>query len=500
MIGSRFKNTRTFLRNFKEDDRGSMTVFGLFFFIASGILGAIALDVTSLYAERTHLQIAADQAAHAALYNYAIRGESEADSKTAAIAIVQATLPAGQYGVTIDSANIEFGVYDPVLDVFLPNAGHSAVRARTAYTDARGNSASAFLFRLIGIDTFEINTSAIFAEAEIECLNEGFVANGVVDMQNQNFFGAGFCIHSNTHVEIQPNNVFQLGSVVSMPGGQRAVQVPGLDTDGMTDDEVEAFFQEAEDRGQLMGLGDALADDTIDLRVFERLANMMYDYENPGAAETTYPYPLVVGDRVDWPTYIPVANRNAPTDLGALNTIDTSSLPAGLASGGVYRVGCTSRGNQQGTVTINSGDGIGGNPPPLTNVIIITSCNVSFGQGSIVRDARIISTSTAVDSFKAPSGLTLGGLDANGCDTGGAALITAGGMRFAANFSGYNSQMFTGESIKFAATPNKPNDFKGMSMIANDVIDMASHVNALVGCNPGGGGNSIQASYFNMVR
>jgi hypothetical protein len=318
-------------------------------------------------------------------------------------------------------------------------------------------------------------------------------------MQNQNFFGAGFCIHSNEHVEIQPNNVFQLGSVVSMPGGMSSVELPGYNNSGdWTEEQMETYLQEAEDRGQLMGLGDALADDTLDLRVFERLENMMYEYNNPTG--TNFPYPLVVGDRVDWPTYIPVANRVAPTNLGALNTIDTASLPAGLVSGGVYRVGCTSRGNQQGTVTINSGDGIGRNPPPLTNVIIITSCNVSFGQGSVVRDARIISTSTAVDSFKAPSGLTLGGLDANGCETGGAALITPGGMRFAANFSGFGSQMFTGESIKFAATPNKPNDFKGMSMVANGVIDMASHVNALVGCTPGGGGNSIQASYFNMVR
>jgi hypothetical protein len=39
-----------------------------------------------------------------------------------------------------------------------------------------------------------------------------------------------------------------------------------------------------------------------------------------------------------------------------------------------------------------------------------------------------------------------------------------------------------------------------MSMVANGVIDMASHVNAEVGCTLGGGGNSIQASYFNMVR
>ena len=64
MFGLGFKNTRAFLRSFNEDTQGGMTVFGLFFFLFSGILGAIALDVTSLYADRTHLQVAADQAAH----------------------------------------------------------------------------------------------------------------------------------------------------------------------------------------------------------------------------------------------------------------------------------------------------------------------------------------------------------------------------------------------------------------------------------------------------
>lgn len=53
--------------------------------------------------------------------------------------------------------------------------------------------------------------------------------------------------------------------------------------------------------------------------------------------------------------------------------------------------------------------------------------------------------------------------------------------------------------IKFAATPNKANDFKGVSMVADGMIDMASHVNAEVGCNPAKG-DEITASYFRMVR
>jgi hypothetical protein len=516
MIGSSFKNTLTFLRNFKEDDRGSMTVFGLFFFIASGILGAIALDVTSLYAERTHLQIAADQAAHAALYNYAVIGENEADSKAAAIAVVQGTLPASKYGVTIDAANIEFGTYDPILDVFLPNAGYGAARATTAYTDARGNSASAFLFRLIGIDTFEINTSAIFAIDSPTCLKGGFVANGRVDMQNQNEFGAGFCIHSNVQVEIQPNNIFRPGVTVSMPGGRDTVVVPGDKIDDVT------------------GLAEALADDELDLRVFERIENMVHTYSGASGA---LPYPNVSGDNLGWPSYI------TNTTVQRLTSNEVSS--ANLVAGNVYYVECQgnkgltiSSGNGASSAALvtdpavlplstissekirakNNGSNGGGNSggggtstgtlPVLSQVVIVTPCDVTFGQGSVVHNSRIISTSTSASSFKAPSGLQLGGSQTttvNGvttvCETNqGAQLVTKGGMRFAANFSAFGSELFTFGDIKFAATPTKANDFVGASMVANGEIDMASHVNAQVGCGTGGDGDKITASYFRMVR
>lgn len=464
MASRELVNTRTSGRSLVEDTEGSMTVLGLFLFLASGILGAIALDVTSLYAKRTHLQVAADQAAHAALYNLAVVGKNDDEAKAAAIDIVKATLPLAKNGVTIAPEDIQFGEYVVSTGEFIADDdGTGAVRVTTAVTNARENPASSFLFRLIGKDSFEIYASSTFAIYNPDCLNEGFVANDIVDMQNQNFFGAGICVHSNSEVQLQTNNEFQNGSTVSMPGGAATVNVPGDKID-----EVE-------------GLANALEDDEIDLRVMSRIENMIYQYENPQGTE--FPNPDVSGDEIGWPSYI---TDRAVVDKGKVDQIEASDL----AAGGMYFVDCAQP-SKGLTITGDSGS--------IRDVVIVTPCDVSFGNGSSVQNARIISLSDSASSFKAPSGLSLGAMGSDGCESDGAQLVSMGGMSFAANFSAYGSQIISMGDIKFAATPSKPNDFKGVAMVANGEIDMASHVNAEAGCGDGAD-DPIKASYFRMVR
>jgi hypothetical protein len=516
MSGLGFKNTRAFVRSFKEDTRGSMTVFGLFFFLFSGILGAIALDVTSLYAERTHLQVAADQAAHAALFNLAIVGEDVTDAKDAAIRIVSATLPLAKYGVTIEADDIEFGDYNFATRVFSADPdGVGAVRVTTAFTDERLNAASAYLFRLIGFRSFEIFAQSTFAtRTDLDCLTEGFVAVGVVDMQNQNYFGAGLCIHSNSHVEIQPNNGFQMnldgtsGVRVSMPDGIEGVVVPGtssIEPVEYGEPGYEDYILELEEiTNDIPGLTDSLLAYTMSLPVLERVQNLIDLYSG---IEPDSDNLILAGDEIQLPSYIDddlvpsvVAQTTYDNDIIDGNTLDANA---------VYNIGCTSNGNsgQIGTLTIQNGiDPITGEATvPVERVVIYTDCNVRFAQGTNVENARIITSSTSSSSFTAPSGLSLGGStlmgDGTYCETdeSSAQLITSGGMAFAGNFSSYGSQVIALGDISFAATPNRANDFVGMSMIAGGVIDMASHVNASSACTPDGSGNNINAKYLTMV-
>jgi hypothetical protein len=544
MIGLGFKNTSAFVRSFREDTRGSMTVFGLFFFLFSGILGAIALDITSLYAERTHLQVAADQAAHAALFNLAIVGLDDTDAKDLAIEIVNATLPRAKYGVTIEADDIEFGEYNFSTRLFTPDPdGVGAVRVTTAFTNARRNAASAYLFRLIGFRSFEIYTSSTFAAvSDIDCFTEGFVAGGVIDMQNQNFFGAGLCIHSNSWVEIQPNNGFEFLDeenkvTVSMPGGLGSVVLPGMndiappdaseyETQADYDEAYDAYIAELEaitdqitpnDGSYEGGLTSALEDNPeINLGLFPRVDNMIAQYQGLDIV-----YSRVEGDAIDWPDYIIPETANLADasyeevrdylvteglieTITGLDEIDGSTLERGK----IYSVGCNSNGNsgRVGTLEITNSinevttDATYGEVIPVSEVVIVTDCNVSFAEGTIVENARIITTSVSDRSFSASNGLQIGGYDGT-CesDEDAAQLITQGGMSFAANFSAYGSQLIAKSDITFAATPTRPNDFVGISMIAGGMIDMASHVNARVGCTRGNGDNELEILYITGV-
>jgi Flp pilus assembly protein TadG len=57
-----------FLARLRRDDRGVMSAFLLFMFIAICCVGAVALDVNHMYAAREQLQVTADATAHAAIY------------------------------------------------------------------------------------------------------------------------------------------------------------------------------------------------------------------------------------------------------------------------------------------------------------------------------------------------------------------------------------------------------------------------------------------------
>ena len=83
--------------------------------------------------------------------------------------------------------------------------------------EARDNASRNFLLRLVGRDTFDVRVESVYSTYYPGCFTEGFVAEGVVDVQSNNNFSNGFCIHSNEYVSMNQNNYFEPGTVVSMP-------------------------------------------------------------------------------------------------------------------------------------------------------------------------------------------------------------------------------------------------------------------------------------------
>lgn len=502
------------MRRFARDEQGSMTVWGLFIWFVSGILGAFALDVTHLMSSRTHLQVAADQAAHAAIYQRHLMDEDTEtvnSVKDEALALVSATLPSGRYGITMDRDDIEFGTFNLSTRTFTADAASKqAVRATARFSRARNNAAITFLFRLLGRDDFDIAAQAVYVAELKHCLNQGYIANGIVDIQSNNEFSNQFCIHSNEHVSVNQNNTYDPGTIVSMPD-KNLLDLPGIEynEDGTIKEDSDAW-----DRN--VGLYEALRNHSIDIdRVTDRMENMMHEYlgdnspwqnmPNPGVEfDTPMGFPDYIWDYASFRDPIVMTNVKSITteeilsggitdaitesvevvaDDGTVSTVEQEVEPANTTgTNRVYYIDC------QG----NSGLTIDASTTPLNDVIIMTPCEIKFSKNSQVHRARIVTTADSADSISSPSDLVLGG--SNACNTGGAQLFTMGGIRFPSGLEVNGSQLMAMGDIQFAANAN---GLTGASFMANGRIDGTSNGRMSL-CNswiP----DTFEISYFRLV-
>lgn len=439
------------ISTFTRKQEGSISIFGLFMVIACIIIAGLGLDVMNAMTTRTKLQVAADSAAHAALMTR--QDFSEAEAKAIGVAVAQIALPPSKYGTTITADDIQFGTWDTTTDQFTPQAGvDDAVLVSTANLSARGNPMGTYFLKFIGMGSMDVVSQSVFETYVPTCFREGFVAEQTVDVQSNNTYGNGFCIHSNDHVEINNGNSFLDGTIVSMPDSRDLV----IPTDGMDSNP---------------GLDDALRDGAYRLRLLDRIDEAI-DYVDD---------PTSVYFRSDYVDIDPLTGL--PPARVTLDRRD--SLTAGVwVSGAIHEVDCTAP-NQSVRIPANE---------IITKGILITNCQVVFGANSEIRDVMIITTNTADDSISGASGATIGRDD--GCSPGGGAqLVTKGGMNFPSDLQIYGGQLIAAKSINFAA---RPDGIEGVSIVAGGMIDGSSLIN--VGfCGGAGMENNFFAWYFRMA-
>ncbi len=126
-------------------------------------------------------------------------------------------MPPGRYGAIVRPEDVVFGRWNETSRSFVPDAGsRSAVQVTAWQVDERGNPVDTYLLRILGIDDWQLFRTSVFSTYRPSCLREGFVADGVVDLQSNNTYTNGFCIHSNSYVSLNSNNTFEPGTVVSM--------------------------------------------------------------------------------------------------------------------------------------------------------------------------------------------------------------------------------------------------------------------------------------------
>lgn len=445
------------LRRHHREEDGSISIIALFLFVAVCALLGIALDTASAYRTRTQLQVAADTGGHAALYERADKLATESSAKLAGAGLAAKNLDMLPVNAVVRVEDVVFGDWNAEKKLFTPRAGsRAAVRVTATRSAERSNPVQTFLLGFAGLNYWNISTHSVVETYRPDCLHEGFISEGILDIQGNNVFAPTFCLHSNTHVSLNQNNVFQPGSFVSMPN---------LDLLDIPDSGFE----------QNIGLREALREGTYNIRILQRINPI----KNGILAGTRYVPPYIT-------------DYNVNTVYGDMLTVSN------FTAGKIYTLTCKRMhsGKPESVARVRlSVDNSPSKPDSiLDKVVVISPCPIEFGAGVELHDAVIISTSTEDDAFYAASGLQVGKND-NCAPGGGAQLLTLGGMRFPANLALFGGQLIAAKDIEFAA---RADGLMGASIIAGGEIDGTS--NAAMGhCTTGMAGN-FELDYFRLVE
>ncbi|WP_316298133.1 TadG family pilus assembly protein [Aliisedimentitalea sp. MJ-SS2] len=433
------------MKRIAQGENGTGTVFALGILLISLIFTGIAIDFNKAMSKRTHMQVAAEAAAHAALVTRELHSVGAAKSK--ALEIAATNLPQGRNGDAIQSADIEFGVWDPENGVFtVDSSEREAVRVYAHRTAERGNSVRNILLDLIGFDTFDLSRAVIFESYIPSCLREGFVAEDRIEIQSGNLFKEGYCLHSNTHVALSSGNTFEKNVIVSMPDIADLVTPSG----GFGDND---------------GLEPALRENGYHINILDRITDIALGVSNP-----TSPH---------FRDYLTPGAE--PLSVNPNGVLDASDFTPGRLHG-LY---CASHG-QQATIAHDT---------LLSGVAIVTNCKLHFGEGIALENATIVSLNATAAAIGGASGIRLG-RDDNCADGGDAQIATLGSIDFPSNMQLYGGQMIAQGDISFSANAY---GVQGASVIAGGRIDGTSNMQ-MGFCDGAGMGNNYEAQYFRMAQ
>lgn len=408
---------RTHLARFRDEEDGSTFIWGFFLLLVFFMIGGLAIDVGNAYSNRTQLQVAADSAAHAALFMRNTDND-ESTSITKALAVADVAMPSAKFGEVLRPQDVQFGSWNRETKTFTASTGSKdAVQVDTARLAARENPVATYFLRVFNLDTWDVRTRSVFETYIPSCMREGFVGEDVVAMQSGNTFTNGFCVHSQTWVEFNSGNSFDNNAIVSMPDKDDVV----IPTSGFESNP---------------GLQDALRDNSYTLDVAGRVQEILAGVTDPSS-----------------PYYRDYITADGTTNVARNKQLDASTL----SPGHIYNINCNAS-NQtamipQGTV--------------LTEVVIITNCEVKFGQGSALEDAAVITTNTNADSISAASGVRIGKNDSC-ADGGGAQVATLGGVSIPAQLEMFGGQILAAGNVTFSS---QGNGVQGASIISDGRID-----------------------------
>lgn len=434
-------------RRFLCGEEGGITVLSLFMFILLLCVGGFALDVNNAVRARVQLQGATDAAAHAAI-TWRYRHDAGAATRKG-IEIAEANMPGAIFGTVLAAVDVEFGTWDDAAHSFIPDtAATTAVRVTGRRSAAGANGVTTFLLGIVGQPVLDIHTRSVWLRRDGWCppeggegYGEGFYALGRIEFQSGNDFGGGFCVHSQSWVELRQRNSFAPGTTVSMPdSADLVIPASGL----QQNDGLEAAL-----KSQHVNLG----------QFFDELPGLAAAYGDPMSAVQ--------------PPYV-----TEPVVEDVHSSVATMAL---LTPGAVNRVFC---GGPRLQI-----DGV------LRNLVLITDCPVQFRSGAALENATLVVEDTGPDAVRAASGLRLGAEDYCDTETGGAMVLALGDITTAANFEAYGAHMVALGNVSIAANADA---LAGINVMAGGTIDMTS--GGSLGVCPEGPSADLSTPVFAMVQ
>ena len=432
---------------FVTQEDGAGTVFSLLLFVSLVALGGIAVDVSSVTTARTELQVTADAVDNASLVSR--EGMAEADARAVGVTMAAANMTTAEAGVVIRPEEIVFGRWNSSSRTFTPEPdSRRAVQVVARQDTTNANPLATFMLRIIGFDQWDVSVVSVFATERPGCMRDGYIANGLIDLQSGNEYRDGFCIHSNSNVKVSSNNFFEDTTNVTMPNWETDLVLPAS---GMTTN---------------IGLADVVGSDEYDIRILDRLNVIIDGIRNP--------------DSEHHPTYLSDLPNQRDVSLPQRVTATTD-----FQTGRVHTRTCNGNGGAALALEVD-----------VVGVAIITNCRVSLGQNVNVINSVIVSTSDSDRAIEGSAGVTIGIPD--NCAPGGEAQLIAsrGSIQFPSDLGIYGSQLIALNDVTFSA---RGTGVEGVSIVAGGEISQTS--GARMGfCGNLPTGNNFEVDYFKLVQ
>jgi hypothetical protein len=330
-----------------------------------------------------------------------------------------------------------------------------AVRVTLHQTEANTNAVPVNFLRIIGLQSWNVNVEAVAQRFIPECLMDGLVARGIIDISSNNGFVNRICIHGQQGVIEAQHNYHELGVTVSTPDMYNDIVVPAGNYESNP------------------GLPEALREMSLDPRMVNHVDEIMTDI-------------LALQDYV-MPSYI-------DTDSGGDGGGGCVGFGCGGSTGGVtvevrdknwdfsdaeaghiYHIVCNPMQNvgiPQGTI--------------LTDVVIVSDCVISVGSGVFMSDVVLASLSTGNPGAGSGSG--------GGVSGAGGAGVEFANITFAANVQlgtadncqpGGGVQIFSNASVHFSSSMT----INGLQVVAAGDVDLGARDMGVNGINIQAGGD-----------